>query len=99
LSSAREEEHNNMDDENLSKYFKCRSCGIQFDNLGDMERHIMSEHPDVIARGQYSEIKSTENIPPFEDWWHNGYDIISRWNEIEKIRTTVYPSTDLSAAK
>jgi hypothetical protein len=44
LSSAREEEHNNMDDENLSKYFKCRSCGMQFDNLGDMERHIMSEH-------------------------------------------------------
>jgi hypothetical protein len=33
-----------MDDENLSKYFKCRSCGMQFDSLGDMERHIMSEH-------------------------------------------------------
>jgi hypothetical protein len=34
--------------------------------------------PDVIARGQFSEIKSTENIPPFEDWWHDGYDIISQ---------------------
>jgi uncharacterized C2H2 Zn-finger protein len=43
LGSAREEEHN-IDDENLSKYFKCRSCGMQFDNLGDKERHIMSEH-------------------------------------------------------
>ena len=45
--------------------------------------------PDVIARGQFSEIKSTENIPPFEYWWHDGYDIISQWNEIEKIRTTI----------
>jgi hypothetical protein len=37
-------EDHNMDNENLSKYYKCRSCGMSFDNLGDMQRHIMSEH-------------------------------------------------------
>ncbi|OGS28016.1 MAG: hypothetical protein A2297_02880 [Elusimicrobia bacterium RIFOXYB2_FULL_48_7] len=24
---------------------------------------------DTIARGQYSEVKRTENFPPFEEWW------------------------------
>jgi len=37
-------ENHNSDNEDLSKYFKCRSCGMHFDSLGDMERHIMSEH-------------------------------------------------------
>jgi hypothetical protein len=37
---------NSSDDahEDLSKYYKCRSCGMQFDNLGDMQRHILVEH-------------------------------------------------------
>lgn len=30
--------------EDISKYFKCRSCGKTFDNLGDMQKHIMIEH-------------------------------------------------------
>ncbi len=30
---------------------------------------------DVIARGQYSEIKATSNRPPFEKWWENSEDI------------------------
>jgi hypothetical protein len=30
--------------EDLSKYFKCRSCGKEFDGFGDMQRHIMMEH-------------------------------------------------------
>ncbi|MDQ3961811.1 MAG: hypothetical protein M3230_04950 [Thermoproteota archaeon] len=30
--------------ENPSKQFKCRSCGVEFDSLGDMQRHIMTEH-------------------------------------------------------
>jgi hypothetical protein len=30
--------------EDLSKYFKCRSCGKEFDNFGDMQKHIMTEH-------------------------------------------------------
>jgi len=30
--------------EDLSKYFKCRSCGEKFDSLGDMQKHIMTEH-------------------------------------------------------
>ncbi|MDQ3853264.1 MAG: hypothetical protein M3299_10570 [Thermoproteota archaeon] len=36
----------NLEDseEDLSKYFKCRSCGAEFDSFGDMQRHIMTEH-------------------------------------------------------
>jgi len=40
--------------------------------------------PDIIARGQYSEVKNTENRPPFEKWWDNSLDIVSNWNDIEK---------------
>lgn len=30
--------------EDLSRYFKCRSCGKAFDSLGDMQKHIMTDH-------------------------------------------------------
>ena len=30
--------------EDLSKYFKCRSCGKEFDSFGDMQKHTMIEH-------------------------------------------------------
>jgi hypothetical protein len=30
--------------EDLSKYFRCRSCGKEFDSLGDMQKHILIEH-------------------------------------------------------
>ncbi len=30
--------------EDLSRYFKCRSCGKEFDSFGDMQKHIMIEH-------------------------------------------------------
>jgi hypothetical protein len=30
--------------EDFSKYFKCRSCGKEFDSFGDMQKHIMTEH-------------------------------------------------------
>jgi hypothetical protein len=39
--------------------------------------------PDVVARGQYSEVKKTENIPPFDDWWNRSLDIIDDWNGIQ----------------
>ena len=42
--------------------------------------------PDVIARGQFSEVKSTSNRPPFEKWWDDSLDIITKWNEIEMFR-------------
>ena len=38
--------------DDLSKYYKCRSCGMQFDNLGDMQTHILVVHMqkgDVIS--------------------------------------------------
>jgi hypothetical protein len=41
---------------------------------------------DVIARGQFSEVKSTSNKPPFEKWWDDSLDIITNWNEIEKLK-------------
>ncbi|HEY6756291.1 MAG TPA: hypothetical protein VI037_02755 [Nitrososphaera sp.] len=31
-------------EEDLSKYFKCRSCGKEFDSFGDMQKHIMTDH-------------------------------------------------------
>jgi hypothetical protein len=37
---------------------------------------------DTIFQGQYSEMKKTENRPPFEEWWLNGLDIIAQWQEI-----------------
>jgi hypothetical protein len=33
--------------------------------------------PDVIARGQFSEVKSTSNRPPFEKWWDDSLDFIT----------------------
>ena len=42
--------------------------------------------PDTIARGQYSEIKETENILPFEKWWGESSDIITEWNKIKEIK-------------
>jgi hypothetical protein len=35
---------NPSNNEDLSKYFKCRSCGKEFDSFGDMQKHIMTEH-------------------------------------------------------
>jgi len=43
--------------------------------------------PDIMARGQYSEIKSTENRPPFNKWWEESKDIIQDWNEIKELMT------------
>lgn len=39
-----------------------------------------------IKRGQYSEIKETENGPPFEDWFEEALDIVEDWNEIGKAK-------------
>lgn len=41
--------------------------------------------PDIISRGQYSEIKETKNKPPFDDWWSNSKDIINEWNSISDL--------------
>ena len=40
--------------------------------------------PDVMARGQFSEINETINKPPFEEWWNNSLDIINDWDKIQK---------------
>jgi hypothetical protein len=40
--------------------------------------------PDIVARGQYSEVKSTENRPPFELWWNASLDILTQWDQIQK---------------
>jgi hypothetical protein len=38
---------------------------------------------DVIERGQYSEIKISDNQPPFDIWWNNSSDLILDWNNIK----------------
>jgi len=55
------------------------------------DRWILSKYvnfnipsPDVVSRGQYSEVKKTEVSFPFDDMWNKGYDIIARWNDIER---------------
>jgi hypothetical protein len=30
--------------EGISQYYTCRSCGMKFDNFGDMQKHILVEH-------------------------------------------------------
>ena len=39
---------------------------------------------DSIFQGQYSEMKETENILPFNEWWSEGLDIVEQWDEITK---------------
>ena len=41
---------------------------------------------NVAKRGQYAEIKITENRPPFNEWWQNSLDILASWDEIKKQR-------------
>jgi len=55
------------------------------------DRWILSKYhkynipsPDIIARGQYSEIKQTNVTLPFDDWWNSSKDIINQWHEINK---------------
>jgi hypothetical protein len=56
------------------------------------DRWILSESvnfnvtsPDVMARGQYSEILATFNRPPFDEWWNSSKDIIANWDEIKAL--------------
>jgi hypothetical protein len=44
--------------------------------------------PDVVERGQLSEIKETESRPPFDRLWTDSKDIINDWSEIRKELTT-----------
>jgi len=39
-----------------------------------------------VNKGQYSEIKRTQNRPPFGEWWNNdkNLDLIKDWDELEK---------------
>lgn len=39
---------------------------------------------DTIFKGQYSEMKKTNNRPPFEDWWSKAFDIMKQWQDIQK---------------
>ena len=39
---------------------------------------------DTISMGQFAEIKKTQNVPPFEEWWLLGLDIVGDWNAIAK---------------
>ncbi len=41
--------------------------------------------PDTIARGQFSEVKSTNTRVPFDEWWKASLDVISDWDRIQKL--------------
>lgn len=41
--------------------------------------------PDIVARGQYSEIKETTGKPPFAEWWTNSKDVIKDWETIKRL--------------
>jgi hypothetical protein len=41
---------------------------------------------DIAKRGQYAELKKTENRPPFKEWWEKSTDIITSWDDIRKYR-------------
>lgn len=40
---------------------------------------------NTIGRGQYAEISRVDSKPEFEQWWEEGYDILSEWNDIQKV--------------
>jgi ATP-dependent Lon protease len=40
--------------------------------------------PDIVKRGQYSEIKETTSKPPFAEWWAASNDIINDWDNIKR---------------
>ncbi len=42
--------------------------------------------PDIISRGQYSEINSTTNRPPFDEWWIDSTDIIEGWDQLLEVK-------------
>lgn len=44
---------------------------------------------EIAKRGQFAEIKKTENRPPFEVWWHNSLDVISNWNDVCRHRESL----------
>lgn len=39
---------------------------------------------DTLKAGQYSEIKRTDSVLPFDYWWDQSLDFISEWNKIEQ---------------
>jgi hypothetical protein len=45
--------------------------------------------PDIIARGQSSNIRSTRKVPEFDSMWANSSDLLSDWDQIQqKMKST-----------
>ncbi len=56
------------------------------------DRWIISENtcfniPPInsIYQGQYAEIIETTTMPPFQDWWKEGMDLLKDWHNISRI--------------
>ncbi len=49
-----------------------------------ISKNVVYNIPPVnsIYQGQYAEIKKTDIIPPFDDWWEYGEDIIEKWESV-----------------
>jgi len=73
----------------LEKEFKDKGVKFEIRGLTDRrlgadihDRWVISKNlcynipsTDTIARGQYSEVRKTENFPPFHVWWRKSKDI------------------------
>jgi hypothetical protein len=42
--------------EDPSKYFKCGSCGKEFDSLGDMKKHMIIEHMQKVISPNWEKL-------------------------------------------
>lgn len=85
----------------FSESMKKRGVAAELRVIGDTkleksihDRWILSKNktfnipsPDIVARGQWSEIKETKNRPPFVEWWNGSKDIIKDWNSIKEFKT------------
>lgn len=76
--------YKDIKDELANKGIKCELRVITDNKLkADIhDRWIISKNlchnvpsTDTIVRGQYSEVKRTTNVPPFDEWWDKSEDI------------------------
>lgn len=48
--------------------------------------------PDILSRGQSSNIRRTQDAPEFRPMWIDSLDLIDDWNQIEQIMKSVPPA-------
>ncbi len=56
-------------------------------------RNYRLPSPDIVKRGQYSEISETQIKLPFNVWWDLSKDILNDWNAVRKMTETYDQTT------